>query len=418
LPLKKVEKGFKQTLRSIEGIIKHPDQFAKGLASDPLFWVSTAAWFVGVPLPGANLTWGAFKYGGGLGGFSFNTNWLQLGTDTFSFLSGQGFNLGLPSFNLSTPLASAQWSPFASPVNYEFAGQSSGNGPREPNTFIPPDDAMPISSATSGGYFRDPFVVNSMLWTTTPHMLGAYIYDPSLLPAGDRWFNNGWTDWINPYAYAGSLGDSLGTRIGEGWVAGKDFANLDFDEYTAQQSRMYNDISTPGSNLTPADIAGQRNRDLGGALTRIGNDVYRVGDGIVASGELAYTVVGTVEGGFVVRDLATGVTRFLSRSAVREAPSLGNIADDLVSSAGRPSRSGSDISRGVQALQKRIDNGSSLFGNSKTQQAAERTIREIVKDAVSVSAKGNRVEFYDNIGRGVRMTDGEFDTYLNPYSSR
>jgi len=124
----------------------------------------------------------------------------------------------------------------------------------------------------------------------------------------------------------------LGTRIGEGWVAAKDLANFDFDQYTAQQSRMYNDISTPGSNLTPADIAGQRSRDLGGALTRLGNDVYRIADSAAASGELVFSVVGTVEGGYLVRDLATGATRLLSG---KSASAVSNAAKSAYSNVSR-----------------------------------------------------------------------------------
>jgi RHS repeat-associated protein len=127
---KKVEKGVKNTFKTIENIVTNFDDVAKGLAKDPLFWVSTAAWFVGIPLPGANITWGAFKYGGGLGGFSFNTDWLKIGTETFSFLSGQGFNLGAPTLNWSTTIASGSWSPFAPAVQYASMSQGSPTASR------------------------------------------------------------------------------------------------------------------------------------------------------------------------------------------------------------------------------------------------------------------------------------------------
>jgi len=89
-------------------------------------------------------------------------------------------------------------------------------------------------------------------------------------------------------------------------------------------------------------------------------------------------------------------------------------ADDLVISSRRPSRAGSDTSRAQQALQKKIDRGSTAFGTDKSQEAAERIIRDITENPSRTVTRPNGVDIFDAQGRGVRIKNGEFDTILAP----
>jgi hypothetical protein len=136
--------------------------------------------------------------------------------------------------------------------------------------------------------------------------------------------------------------------------------------------------------------------------------------------------------GSAAQTLLGGSFVSLSRGAVRKAgaaasgtfaapkavaaktPSLLSIADDLVQSSQRASGRTPKTPRSVQALQKKIGRGSTRFGTDQSQAAAERLVQDIVGNAKSVSVMGNRVEFRDALGRGVRMIDGEFDTFLDP----
>ncbi len=94
------------------------------------------------------------------------------------------------------------------------------------------------------------------------------------------------------------------------------------------------------------------------------------------------------------------------------AQSRVDVIDELIRSSRRPAREGSRISRGVQALQKKIDRGSTHFGVDKTPEATEQLIREIMEDVQITIKRPNGVDYRDSSGRGVRMTDGCFDTFL------
>ncbi|MBN1378586.1 MAG: hypothetical protein JXA04_05070 [Gammaproteobacteria bacterium] len=99
--------------------------------------------------------------------------------------------------------------------------------------------------------------------------------------------------------------------------------------------------------------------------------------------------------------------------------------DDIIESAARPSRVGSGSSRGLQALQKKIDNPRKVEyfqGLSKNTDTVESIIREAYTTPKPIFDTGiNRAgqEFIDIIspttGRGIRLLreTGEFDTFVN-----
>jgi hypothetical protein len=94
--------------------------------------------------------------------------------------------------------------------------------------------------------------------------------------------------------------------------------------------------------------------------------------------------------------------------------------DDIISSASRPARTGSKDSRALQALKKKIDRGDGAFSDlPKTQDAANDLIRQILgaKNTVirTTIRNGQTVEdiFDLGTGRGVRIIDGGFDTFVN-----
>ncbi|MDP1696381.1 MAG: hypothetical protein Q8L45_01115, partial [Xanthomonadaceae bacterium] len=89
-------------------------------------------------------------------------------------------------------------------------------------------------------------------------------------------------------------------------------------------------------------------------------------------------------------------------------------------SASRASRAGSQESRALQALRKKIDRGNEAFsGLPKTQEAANDLIRQTLgaKNPIIRTRTRNgqtiRDVFDQATGRGVRTIDGEFDTFVN-----
>ena len=92
-----------------------------------------------------------------------------------------------------------------------------------------------------------------------------------------------------------------------------------------------------------------------------------------------------------------------------------DLADDLVKSALRPSKAGSETSRGIQSLSKKFAQKPTVFGAERSDKAAEKFIREILNDSQTTIARpGKGVDIRDSLGRGVRITHDEFDTFLIP----
>jgi hypothetical protein len=95
--------------------------------------------------------------------------------------------------------------------------------------------------------------------------------------------------------------------------------------------------------------------------------------------------------------------------------------DDLINTSLRPARAGAEESRAIQALKKKIDRGDEAFvGLPKTQEAAEKVIREVfgtensvVRTGTSRNGESYTDIFNSNTGRGVRVIDGSFDTFVN-----
>ena len=127
-------------------------------------------------------------------------------------------------------------------------------------------------------------------------------------------------------------------------------------------------------------------------------------------------LVGAVPGGFVARLL-------YKLRVVKKLDGVGGAAksiDDVISSALRPARAGSQDSRSLQALKKKIDRGDDAFsGLPKTQDAANDLIRQTLsaKNPVVRTRTRNgqivRDVFDPSTGRGVRTVDGAFDTFVN-----
>ena len=94
--------------------------------------------------------------------------------------------------------------------------------------------------------------------------------------------------------------------------------------------------------------------------------------------------------------------------------------DDIIRSASRQARVGSQDSRALQALKKKVDRGDPAFsGLPKTNDIADDVIRQTLGTENSVvrykNIDGQRVidVFDQNSGRGVRVVDGAFDTFVN-----
>ncbi len=143
----------------------------------------------------------------------------------------------------------------------------------------------------------------------------------------------------------------------------------------------------------------------GERLTALGGTVRLVSRVRIPGTHRVYNL--TVEGEHVYH-----VTRLVVDGHNQDCREL---VDDLVESSRRPARPGSDnVTRGRQALQKKIDRGSSDFGTEKTQEAAEKIIREIGNDIQSATADAGSVVIRDGAGRGIRISDDGFDTFFVP----
>ncbi len=117
------------------------------------------------------------------------------------------------------------------------------------------------------------------------------------------------------------------------------------------------------------------------------------------------------------REVKEEVAEAGARSAARSAVAS---ADDVLSSAARPARGGSQDSRGLQALKKKIDREDDAFaGLTKSPETAEAVIRQVLsveEPIVKVSVRNGRTfeDIFDPAsGRGVRLIDGVFDTFVN-----
>ena len=97
--------------------------------------------------------------------------------------------------------------------------------------------------------------------------------------------------------------------------------------------------------------------------------------------------------------------------------------DDVIESSLRPSKAGSETTRGVQAIQKRLDGKDPAYkGFSKTQEDVEKIIEETlgssnINPIIKTGKNKNqqfRVDIFNSAtGRGVRFVNGKFDTFVN-----
>jgi len=95
-------------------------------------------------------------------------------------------------------------------------------------------------------------------------------------------------------------------------------------------------------------------------------------------------------------------------------------ADDIIKSAARPSKSGSQDTRALQALKKRLDKKDIAFkGLDKNVDTANKLIRDILKSENRVIrdkvSNGDKIrDIFDPVTkRGVRLRNNEFDTFVN-----
>jgi hypothetical protein len=160
------------------------DVIAKNLAEDPLFWLSIAP----VPIFAANLTWGAFELGFGLGGFHAGPNWLKLGGDALGLLTGKGYALGPPVLSVTTPVARL--------TQTLAVGQGLANSavtqaaftesvPAEVDRYGLPVDSDSfvnehVDYMMNGGIGGSPLFSSPSAWS--PYDLSALAPDPSTLP--------------------------------------------------------------------------------------------------------------------------------------------------------------------------------------------------------------------------------------------
>ena len=135
--------------------------------------------------------------------------------------------------------------------------------------------------------------------------------------------------------------------------------------------------------------------------------ILMIGTGSAIAGGTFFIAGGTVASSLVT--IGTGTTLLL--------PKVGS----LIASAQRVAKGGAQATRGLQALQKKIDRGDAAYsGLSKTQAQAETIIKEVFGSSRQIVQHGvNRAgqaftDVFDAIsGRGVRVVNGEFDTFVN-----
>ena len=91
--------------------------------------------------------------------------------------------------------------------------------------------------------------------------------------------------------------------------------------------------------------------------------------------------------------------------------------EDVIESSRRPSGEGSETTRGVAALQKKLDRKNEPYsGLEKNQETAEDVIRGILEtEKPTVQVGSDVVNVHDPVtGRGVRIRNGQFEGFLNP----
>lgn len=114
--------------------------------------------------------------------------------------------------------------------------------------------------------------------------------DPDGLDKEKPWYNNDWTDWINPATYIAARGAALGDRIGDGASRG-DNVRLIVLNARARQKALVNRYANASIGRCDDLASDHRAKVLSGILGRglvdTGETVLKIADGTVASIELA-----------------------------------------------------------------------------------------------------------------------------------
>jgi RHS repeat-associated protein len=115
---------------------------------------------------------------------------------------------------------------------------------------------------------------------------------------GERWFNNDWTDWINPFAYIGATGDSLGNSMGSFYPPEVYKASmLDTQLRMLQKKQLIQQQLNPNFSMTSEDIVYCQQDMFYSGMRDAGQAAQRCMDAIVASAELSSDISMAVSGG-------------------------------------------------------------------------------------------------------------------------
>jgi RHS repeat-associated protein len=158
--------------------------------------------------------------------------------------------------------------------------------------------------------------------------------DPSGLK-GEHWFNDGWTDWINPFAYIAGAGYNIaasgyaaGERIGAGLGA---LVHADpgraINLARVRQLRALEEAAEirPAwqPQLTVNEIVTERRQAIFLGLQENVQYATDVGDGALATAELGLEVYTIVEGGLAVKRFASGASA--ARAATSACPKTAGV---------------------------------------------------------------------------------------------
>lgn len=198
------------------------------------------------------------------------------------------------------------------------------------------------------------------------------------------------------------------------------------ESYQIEQigSEKFKDTNTFLSDFADAANASNPNNPLSidGNMYTVSDDSAARDQRELAKGMGAYAAI-VVGGGTVGRmvppKMAGGSTGNQTSKLTNLRGKSSNV-DDVVDSALRPARAGSQDSRALQALKKKVDRGDSAFSNlPTTQDAALEVIKKTLNSKNPIirtktrNGKAVRDVFDPSTGRGVRTIDGKFDTFIN-----
>ena len=195
-----------------------------------------------------------------------------------------------------------------------------------------------------------------------------------------------------------------------------------FDEASIGLNRLINQASGRDFSSIPVLADGVLERASSIGAKQSFNDINRINQGISGNGRKLTEI-------FNQPLRSQGAGNPLNENLIGEIPGVTNI-DEVVSSSARSSRPGSEESRAVQALRKKVDRANNGKGNEAfkglpiNQETADNIIQESLGNSnqtpiINTGRNRNGQDFVEifnpSSGRGVRMLkeDGSFDTFVN-----